>query len=148
VSHAERLAKLLASYPDERILASSLDGKMVVTEELRGPDFPIVTRIRELPRGRIIQRFPDNRYIAKIARLSPDGSLIALQTRGGRSEGNLFLWEVGRRRMRGPLKSDVVFPLSMAFSPDGAALAECGLYGDMQVWSVATGRTLKQWRAL
>jgi WD40 repeat protein/tRNA A-37 threonylcarbamoyl transferase component Bud32 len=75
---------------------------------------------------------------------APDGRTVA--SAGGRGE-SVKLWDPadGRqlRRFPGPPREGVS---SLAFRPDGQALAVGGLDGSVYVWEVATGRELRSWK--
>lgn len=75
---------------------------------------------------------------------APDGRTVA--SAGGRGE-SVKLWDAanGRqlRRFPGPPREGVS---SLAFRPDGQALAVGGLDGSVSVWEVGTGRELRSWK--
>jgi WD40 repeat protein len=74
---------------------------------------------------------------------SPDSSIVASgngdnDPSAGRNDGVVQLWDVASRTMTASLTSTNSGPGSLAFSPDGATLANVNGSGTITLWHVAT----------
>ncbi|MFF5262901.1 WD40 repeat domain-containing serine/threonine protein kinase [Actinomadura viridis] len=77
-------------------------------------------------------------------RFSPDGRTLAAAYDGygddGDDRGALVIWEVASGRRAAVLRGPTDENMSLAFSPDGAAIAVCGGGDDITLWDVAGRR--------
>jgi WD40 repeat protein len=85
---------------------------------------------------------PGRRFAGAVA-FAPRGDRVAAIT-GGESKGSgqLWVWDVGTGR---PIASATVpdLPVSLAYAPDGTAVATGGWNGTAQLWDPATGHVLR-----
>lgn len=80
---------------------------------------------------------PDTFLSGRLA-FAPDGKTLAIAYNGG-----VRLWDVATRKLRSELElanGDKLWPNSLAFSPDGKAVAVCNYTGTVTVWDVASGK--------
>jgi WD40 repeat protein len=135
---------LLAFSPDGRLLAR---GAYIPDEQTqyRGSEVKLrdLTQAKELPALAVPVR--DTRIFA--LKFSPDGRTLA----GSDFQGNVFLWDVTKGTVRATLRQENNrFVWSLAFSPDGKALAVAA--GDrpakdhepgvINLWDVGAGQLL------
>jgi len=80
--------------------------------------------------------------------ISPDGKLLCAsfsipivpgQPFGGWNMGNIIIWEIESGKRIRILVDDVIYPDTVAFSPDGAILAT-RIHGDIMLWDTQTWR--------
>jgi WD40 repeat protein len=82
---------------------------------------------------------------------SRDGKLLAVAGRGGRTGkdptwGGILVWEVATRQKRQAFVGHPGGLRSLAFAPDGRALASCGLGPEVTLWDMTAGGELASLR--
>jgi WD40 repeat protein len=81
------------------------------------------------------------------AAFSPDGRLLATDSRGsGEDAEAVSIWDLSTGKERHRLKGDWAW-MCPAFSPDGRLLATGDRRGELALWDVATGKTVRGMRA-
>jgi serine/threonine protein kinase/sugar lactone lactonase YvrE len=106
-------------------------------------DTPAVTLWNVGARSQIATLAADTRWWVYAVAFSPDGSVLASgngdnDPSAGRNDGVVQLWDVASRTMTANLTSTNSGPGSLAFSPDGATLANVNGSGTITLWHVAT----------
>jgi WD40 repeat protein len=102
--------------------------------------------VKEIATGTVRARLSPAPNNVKVARYSPDGQTLLLYGYSSEPAKEALLWHIGSQRMTTLKESDVLFPVAGAFSPDGKRVAVGGLYGDVQLWDVASGKSLAKWK--
>jgi WD40 repeat protein len=122
-------ATCLAFSPDGRVLASG--------------DWGHRLRLWDVPSGKLIHELKGQRSWLESVAFSPDGRLLA--SASGIADLTIRLWEVatGKELLRFKT-SGMVGSATLAFSPDGKALAGSIREGTIHLWDVATGRELRK----
>ncbi len=105
-------------------------------------DTPAVTLWNVGARSQLATLAADTRWWVYAVAFSPDGSILASgngdnDPSAGSNDGVLQLWDVASRTMTANLTSTNSGPGSLAFSPDGATLANVNGGGTIGLWHVA-----------
>jgi WD40 repeat protein len=105
-------------------------------------DAPAITLWNVGARSQITTLPADTRWWVYAVAFSPDGSLLASgngdnDPSAGSNDGGVQLWDVASRTMTANLTSTNSGPGSLAFSPDGATLANVNGSGSITLWHVA-----------
>jgi eukaryotic-like serine/threonine-protein kinase len=133
----QRLPFILKPAPEQRpvtitCIGLSSDACYLVTGHPRGK-----VTIWDLGTGRARATMnPEAQHEVCALRISPDGGLVAAAVRTG---GGVRLWDVASGTLRATLVGHLGAVRSLAFSPDGSALATAGTDGTIRVWSTANG---------
>ena len=106
-------------------------------------DTPAITLWNVGARSQITTLAADTRWWVYAVAFSPDGSTLASgngdnDPSAGSNDGVVQLWNVASRTMTANLTSTNSGPGSLAFSPDGATLANVSGAGTITLWRVAT----------
>jgi WD40 repeat protein len=128
-------------------LAFSPDGKTLAVGTYTGAIFlwnvparRLLATLNDLADTSSDAQFTGRSQVEALA-FGESGALLA----AGDQNGNVYLWDVGRRRVTGALAGSPAVSSagtgSLAFSPDGGLLA-ASFASDIRVWSVGTGRRL------
>jgi serine/threonine protein kinase len=105
-------------------------------------DAPAITLWNVGARSQITTLPADTRWWVYAVAFSPDGSLLASgngdnDPSAGSNDGGVQLWDIASRTMTANLTSTNSGPGSLAFSPDGATLANVNGSGSITLWHVA-----------
>ena len=111
--------------PDGRYLATAGPAK-------DGPSITLWDIVSVSPRGSL-SGFSGT---ATTVAFSPDGTMIAAGTQGGR----IVLWDAGTLQQKKGSSGHNGMVFAVAFSPDSKRLVSAGLDGTVRVWQVATGK--------
>jgi WD40 repeat protein len=127
--HWNSFASSVAFSPNGSILAASYDA-------------PAVTLWNVAARSQLTTLAADTGWWVYALAFSPDGSTLATgngdnDANAGRSDGVVQLWDVASRTKTATLTSTNSGPGSLAFSPDGAMLADVNGDGTITLWRVA-----------
>ncbi len=97
--------------------------------------------VYEWKTGRLVRQYPAApTEVADSAALSPDGSLLAFQERGGR----LVLWNTNTGKEQCSFKNAGSFWFAPLFTPDGKRLMAADWGGPIRVWDVAASNLLHE----
>ncbi len=129
---------------NEQLIAIS-DNRLSMAVEQRSQNTRSII-VKEIATGTVRARLSPHPTDVKVARYSPDGQTLLLYGYSSEPEKEALLWHIGSQRMTTLKESDVLFPVTGAFSPDGKRVAVGGLYGNVQMWDTKTGKTLAQWQ--
>ncbi|BCM92497.1 hypothetical protein IAD21_04377 [Abditibacteriota bacterium] len=135
-----RVQRALANYPQEELRALSAQNLWMATYQQNEKVFKGTLRIRCLASSRASQVLPEELGESYPLKFSPDNKFLALS-----QHRTLHFWDLRQRRLRLTFNSQVVYPLSLAFSPDSRTIVESGGYGDVEMWDVTRGRRLHHW---
>jgi hypothetical protein len=127
--HWNSFASSVAFSPNGSILAASYD-------------VPAVTLWNVAGRSQLTTLAADTGWWVYALAFSPDGSTLVTgngdnDANAGRSDGVVQLWDVASRTKTATLTSTNSGPGSLAFSPDGAMLANVNGDGTITLWRVA-----------
>jgi RNA polymerase sigma factor (sigma-70 family) len=125
---------------DDGSLAFTPDGKMLISLGQSG-----LLRIEEIASGTELLRHQFPRDVGGGLAVSPDGSTLGVST--GANSSKLYVWKWQEAEEPRSIKIPERAGRVLAFSPDGARLAECGDVVDrVRIWDVASGRLLHKLR--
>ncbi|MHC4176624.1 MAG: WD40 repeat domain-containing protein, partial [Planctomycetota bacterium] len=118
-------------------LAFSPDGKLLATAPAEGDGTVTLWNVASQAQAASL---PGHRGVTSLA-FSPDGKTLACSS----MDGTVRMWDVGRRELRGTLKSRQAHVFAVAFSPDGKTLVTgSGDYakptqpGEVRLWDPIT----------
>ncbi|HZY87602.1 MAG TPA: WD40 repeat domain-containing protein, partial [Gemmataceae bacterium] len=130
----DRWARMAPS-PDGRVLATATD--------LLGPGGAYEVVLWDLAAGREKLRLPlgEEQSASQVA-FSADGRLVAasLSYPGRGGAGPILVWDAATGREVRFFKGRQTWAQSMAFTPDGRALATGSFDGGLRLWELASGR--------
>jgi RNA polymerase sigma factor (sigma-70 family) len=125
-------------------IAFSPDGKsLLLGEELRYTSGDARVRLMDVATGKQLRRFktPDGIRAWCVA-FSPDGKIVAAaqqESEPAKGSAEIILWDAANGNELRRLKGHGDGVASIAFSPDGKALASGSLDKTVRIWDVATG---------
>ncbi len=134
LTEGDRWVKMAPS-PDGRLLATATD--------VPGPAAEYEVVLWDLATGRARRRLPlGGEQSASRVAFSPDGRFVAaaLTYPGRGGPGPILVWDAATGRERRFFKGARAWAQSLAFSPDGRALATGGFDGGLHLWELASGR--------
>jgi WD40 repeat protein len=111
----------------------TLDGKMILASgTLDGKTI----KLSDVATGRELRKLPGESLIFAF---NPDGKTLASASGDGKT---IKLWDVATGRELRALSGHSAFVTSVAFTPDGEALASGSVDNTIKLWNVATGQEL------
>jgi WD40 repeat protein len=129
-------------------LAFSPDGRLLASGDNEG-----IALVWDLATGKIEHRFVGHRPAVAALTFSPDGKTLAIgegwaNYETSAREARIRLWDLARGKLCRQWPAHLCGVCSLAFSPDGKALASAGYDARFRVWDPATGTRRFQVRGL
>jgi WD40 repeat protein len=88
--------------------------------------------------GKCLARFKGHKQIVSALAFSPDGKVLAVGTSYGHDRaGEVKLWAIPKKRLRGTIEDIMGGVLCMAFSPDAKRLVTGGSAEGIKIWKMA-----------